>query len=71
MKHGISEDQRLWAFQPTEANKSLMSKAITRELAKAKKDGVKLKVRGLKTKLINEALRITYGHLSGKREASK
>lgn len=62
-----SSKSRLWAFQPTEENKSLMSKAIHREMRMAKKHGLVLKERGIKTRLLNEAIRLTFASLAGKR----
>ncbi len=53
-----------WTFEPDEITKSLMRKAMNRH---AGKDANK---RGLRTKLLNEAVCKFYASLAGKREAA-
>lgn len=64
-----SDDARTWTFQPDDSTKSLMKKAMSKALREAKKQGIKLATRGLRTKLLNEAFRAQNKNLIGKREA--
>jgi len=54
-----------WTIEPDEDVKSLVSKEIARIAGKNK-----ARHRGLRTKIINEALRKVLASLSGKREAA-
>jgi len=62
--------QKLWAFRPTNENKSLISKALTRVVRQARKARQPINPNRLKSALINEAIRVTYGDLAGKREGA-
>lgn len=63
-------EPRTWTFEPDDDVRSLISKATT--AAVGKKNADKKAARGLRTKFINEAIRLTYApKFGGKREAGK
>jgi hypothetical protein len=57
----------IWTFVPTAENQSFLRKAMTRVVGRSATRDQK---KGLKSRLINEALRLQWAHLSGKREAA-
>lgn len=64
----MSEKRITWTIQPAEDVKSLMGKAITRFKREMKKRGKNVSDRGIRTLLVNEALRLQHANLRGKRE---
>lgn len=59
-----------WGFRPTHETKLLMAKAIERVVRQARKVGMPLNPNRLRSALINEAIRTTYGDLAGKCEGA-
>jgi hypothetical protein len=64
-------EDETWTIRPDRDVRSLMSKAINQTLRLARQRGIKLEKRGLRTRLLNEAIRAQYASLRGKREENQ
>ena len=66
----MSDKRITWTIQPADDVKSLMGKAITRFKREMRKRGETVSDRGIRTLLLNEAVRLQHAKLKGKREAA-
>ena len=69
--HAALMGRESWTVRPEADVASLMKKAINRLVRRAMRQGVKLERRGLRSRLLNEALRAQLADLKGKREEGK
>lgn len=60
----------IWTYEPDDDVKSLMKKAITSKVGRAAMKNDKHAARGMRSKILNSALREHLARFLGKREAS-